>query len=305
MTARALPYPARRPLRRRILGDHPSAWWFILPSVVLILGLNFIPIGWSFLLSLKSSDLVSPSKWVGLDNYSKLAHDQAFKSAIEHTLLYTGLFVPLSIAGGLAIALMLNRRMRFMGFYRLCIFVPFIISAVAEGVLFAFVFDPNFGVANTVLHALGIQRQGFLQDPGQALLVLVGIGLWGGAGFCVVVLLAALQDIPRELAEAAAIDGAGRWSTFRNVTLPSLRPVLVFLVVWQTFDALQLFDLVYATTRGGPLNSTVVVVYFVYEQAFQFFTAGYGAAAAYVLAMAMLVVGLLVLGLRRLRARAV
>jgi ABC-type glycerol-3-phosphate transport system permease component len=159
--------------------------------------------------------------------------------------------VPLSIAGGLAIALMLNRRVRFVGLYRTLVFVPYIMSATAQGVLFSFVFDSQFGVANSVLHHLGIASQGFLQDPGQALWVLVLIGLWSGIGFSVVVYLAALQDIPPELVEAASIDGARRWGVLRHVVLPALNPVTVFLFVWQTFESLQLFDLVFVTTRGG------------------------------------------------------
>lgn len=277
--------------RRRIFGEHPSAWAFVLPSTLLIVGFNFVPMAWAFLLSLKESDLVTPAEWVGLDNYRTLAEDPTFRSAVEHTLVYTALFVPLSVVGGLAIALMLNRRIKFIGVYRTMIFVPFIMSAAAQGVLFSFVLDPRYGAANTVLHGLGLERQGFLQDPDQAIFALVGIGLWGGLGFCVIIFLAALQDIPRELLEAASIDGARRWATLRRIVLPSLRPVLVFLLVWQTFQALQLFDLVYATTRGGPLGATTVVVYYVYEQAFQFFHAGYGSAAAYVIAIAIFLLG--------------
>ena len=118
------------------------------------------------------------------------------------------------------------------------------------------------------------------------------IGLWSGIGFSVVVYLAALQDIPPELVEAASIDGARRWGVLRHVVLPALNPVTVFLFVWQTFESLQLFDLVFVTTRGGPLQSTTVVVLYVWQQAFQFFNAGYGAAAAYVLAFGLLVVAL-------------
>jgi len=279
--------------RRRLFGEHPSAWAFILPSTVLVLGMNLIPMGWAFLLSFKASDLVTPGHWVGMANYRALGHDPNFRSAVGHTLLYSALYVPLSVGGGLAVASMLNRRIRFVGIYRTAIFVPFIMSAAAEGVLFSFVLDPQYGVANSAMHGLGIARQGFLQDPAQALYVLVGIGLWGGLGFCVIVFLAALQDIPKELMEAAAIDGARRWVVFRKIVLPALRPVLIFLLVWQTLDALQLFDLVYATTQGGPLGATTVVVYYVYEQAFQFFHAGYGSAVAYVLALAMFAVGLL------------
>lgn len=300
--AAAAPAPS---WRRRVFGEHPSAWLFILPSTLLILGFNILPMAWAFVLSLQRSDLVTPAEWVGLDNYRALLRDPTFGDAVQHTLVYTALFVPLSVAGGLAIALMLNRRIRFIGVYRTLVFVPFIMSAAAQGVLFSFILDPQYGLANAALDGVGIARQGFLQDPGQALYVLVGIGLWGGLGFCVIVFLAALQDIPRELMEAASIDGARRWATLRKIVLPSLRPVTIFLLVWQTFQALQLFDLVYATSRGGPLGATTVVVYYVYEQAFQFFHAGYGSAAAYVLALAIFALGGTQLAVRALRARRV
>jgi multiple sugar transport system permease protein len=283
----------RRPSRlQRVFGDTPTAWLWVTPAVVIILGLSLVPMAWALLLSFQKSDFVTPSTWIGVDNYRRLADDPTFRAAVQHTLLYTAAFVPLSIGGGLAIALALNRRVRFVGFYRTLVIVPYIMSATAQGVLFSFVFDSQFGVANALLDHVGIGRQGFLQDPGQALWVLVAIGLWSGVGFCVVIYLAALQDIPSELVEAASIDGARRRGIFLHVVLPALRPVTVFLFVWQTFQSLQLFDLVYVTTRGGPLQSTTVVVLYVWQQAFQFFNAGYGAAAAYVLAFGLLVVAL-------------
>jgi multiple sugar transport system permease protein len=283
----------RAPSRtQRVFGETPTAWLWVAPAVVIILGLSLVPMGWALLLSFQHNDLVTPSTWLGLRNYSRLLDDPTFRGAVQHTLLYTVAFVPLSIAGGLGIALMLNRRVRFVGLYRTLVFVPYIMSATAQGVLFSFVFDSQFGVANSVLHHLGIAPQGFLQDPGQALWVLVLIGLWSGVGFSVIVYLAALQDIPPELVEAASIDGARRWGVLRHVVLPALNPVTVFLFVWQTFESLQLFDLVFVTTRGGPLQSTTVVVLYVWQQAFQFFNAGYGAAAAYVLAFGLLVVAL-------------
>ena len=160
----------RRPARlQRVLGDTPTAWLCVAPAVVIILGLSLVPMAWSLLLSFQNSDLVTPSTWVGLDNYRRLLEDPTFRAAVRHTLIYTALFVPLSIAGGLALALLLNRRVRFIGLYRTLVFVPFVISAAAQGVLFSFIFDAQFGVANAVLDAVGIARQGFLQDPGQAL----------------------------------------------------------------------------------------------------------------------------------------
>ncbi|MEU6114500.1 sugar ABC transporter permease [Streptomyces sp. NPDC047117] len=290
----------RRALRRRRRGESATAWAFISPAVLIIIGLSVVPVVWSLLLSFQANDLVTPSRWVGLDNYRALVQDPHFGQAVRNTLLYTALYVPLSLVLGLVLALALNRRIRFVGVYRTLIFVPFVVSATAQGVLFSFILDPQFGAANAVLHHLGISPQGFLTDPTQALLVLVAITLWSGTGFCVVVYLAALQDVPLELLEAARLDGAGRVNLLRHVTLPTLTPVSVFLLLWQTIQSLQVFDLVYVTTKGGPLGSTTVIVYFIWEQAFKNFTAGYGAAAAYVLALALLVIAVV---LRVVRGR--
>lgn len=289
-----------RALRRRRRREAATAWAFISPAVLVILGLSILPVVWSLLLSFQANDLVTPSRWVGLDNYHALRQDPNFHQAVRNTVVYTVLYVPLSIAVGLALALVLNRRIRFVGLYRTLFFVPFVISATAQGVLFSFILDPEFGAANSVLHRLGISPQGFLTDPSQALLVLVAITLWSGTGLCTVIYLAALQDVQQSLVEAARLDGAGRLQLLRHVTLPALTPVSVFLLLWQTIQALQVFDLVYVTTKGGPLGSTTVIVYFIWEQAFKEFTAGYGAAAAYVLALALFVVAVL---LRVVRGR--
>jgi multiple sugar transport system permease protein len=266
---------------------------------VIILGLSVVPVLWSLLLSFQANDLVTPSRWVGLDNYDALVQDPNFGQAVRNTLVYTALYATLSVIIGLALALALNRRIRLVGLYRTLFFVPFVVSATAQGVLFSFILDPQFGAANSLLHHLGLSAQGFLTDPGQALLVLAAITLWSGSGFCVVMYLAALQDVPQTLIEAARLDGAGRWRLLRHVVLPSLTPVSVFLVLWQTINALQVFDLVYVTTKGGPLGSTTVIVYFIWDQAFKNFTAGYGAAAAYVLAVALILVAVVLRVVRR------
>lgn len=291
LTLPAQPAATSQAARRRARQERSTAWAFIGPSVVVILGLSVVPVVWSLLLSFRADDLVTPGRWVGLDNYRALAQDPNFRTAVGNTLLYAALYVPLSLVGGLALALALNRRIRLIGLYRTLVFIPFVVSATAQGVLFSFILDPEFGVANALLHQLGISAQGFLADPDQALYLLVLISLWSGVGFCVVVYLAALQDVPPELVEAARIDGAGRAQVLRHVTLPALTPVTVFLLLWQFITSLQVFDLIYVTTKGGPLGSTTVIVYFVWQQAFQMFTAGYGAASAYVLAVALLVAG--------------
>ncbi|MEU4196337.1 sugar ABC transporter permease [Kribbella sp. NPDC026611] len=283
--------PRSKAAKRRARGEGATGWAFVSPSVVIILGLSVVPVLWSLLLSFQVNDLVSPSEWVGLANYQALMKDPAFGSAVAHTLIYTVLYVPLSVVAGLAIAIALDRKIALIGLYRTLVFVPFVVSAAAQGVLFSFVLDPEFGVANSVLHKVGLPGQGFFSDPGQALYLLVAISLWSGTGFCVIVYLAGLQGVSSDLVEAARIDGAGRWGVLRHVTLPTLTPVSVFLLLFQTINALQVFDLVFVTTKGGPLGSTTVIVYFIWEKAFKAFTAGYSAAAAYTLAVGLLIVG--------------
>jgi multiple sugar transport system permease protein len=301
----ALP-PPRRSLARRVFGETPTAWLYIAPAVIIIIGLAVVPVFWSLVLSFQDKDpIAETTSWVGLDNYRHLFHDDAFRSAVDHTLLYTVLFVPLSIAGGLGLALLLNRRVRFIGIYRTLAFVPVVISATVQGVLFSFIFDDQFGVANALLDLVGIAPQPFFADGGQALLLLVLAGLWAGTAcisFCAVVFLAALQDIPRELTDAASIDGARRWATFRHVTVPAITPVATFLLLWQAVQGIQLFDIVYGSTSGGPGDSTVVVVYYVYrtirESAY-----GSGAAASYLVAGVLVLLTFVAWGAGRIRAR--
>ncbi len=283
--------PRQGSTTQRLLGsDSFAGWVFVLPAAVLIVIFGIVPIGWSALMSFQANDLVSPPTWVGLANYKALLHDPAFAASVRHTLVYTVLFVPLSVAGALLVAWALNRKLRGVRFYRLAVFVPVVTSTVATGIIFMWLLDPVFGLANFFLSKLGLPQQGFLQDPNQALFCIVGMTIWGWLGFDVIIYLAALQGVPEELMEAATIDGAGKWSSFRNVVLPFLRPATLFLVVWSTISALQLFDEIYVTTRGGPLGSTTVVVFYLYQQAFQFFNGGYGAAIAYVLFLAILVI---------------
>ncbi|QXJ26392.1 sugar ABC transporter permease [Actinomadura graeca] len=251
--------------------------------------------GWALRLSLTDSDLVTEGQGVGLDNYRALADDPVFWRSIRNTLELTGLYIPISLLLGLGIALLLNKPIRGIGFYRACFLVPFVASAAAEGLLMAFVFDKDFGVVNGLITRAGLPAQGFLDDPSQAMFVITGIFIWTQFGFNVVIYLAALQEIPAEVLEAAAIDGAGPWRTFRHIVVPSVRPISLFLAVWGLIDCLQFFDLLMTSTKGGPVNSTITIVYYVWQLAFEYFTAGYGAAVAYALfagSLVAIVIGL-------------
>jgi len=269
---------SKRSLRRSLTG-----WGFVAPATLIVLGLSVFPALWAFYLSRRNWDGISPSTPAAWSNYERLLDDPQLRSAVSHTLVFTAIFVPASIIIGMLLATALNRRLRLVAFYRTAIFVPFVASAAATGILANYVFSPQFGIANAALRVLNLPEQQFLESDSQALLTLCVISLWGEIGFTVVIYLAALQDIPESLVEAAIVDGASTWRVFWHIKLPQLAPVTVFATVWQTITALQLFDLVFTTTKGGPLGATQTVVYYVYYQAFQLTHYGYASAVAYIL----------------------
>ncbi|MCP2266520.1 carbohydrate ABC transporter permease [Promicromonospora thailandica] len=258
-----------------------TGWGFVAPATLIVLGLSIFPAVWAFLLSLQDWNGFSVPEPVGLANYQEMVADPDLAAAVGHTLLYTALFVPASVLLGLGLAVALNRRIVLVGVYRTLIFLPFVVSAAATGILTTYLFNPQFGLVNNVLRVLGLPQQGWLEDPQQAMVVIALMSLWGQAAFTTVIYLAALQDIPAELTEAARVDGANRWQSFWHVTFPQLAPVTVFVGIWQTIQAIQLFDLVYTTTRGGPLGSTETVVYYLWTSAFKDLEFGYASAVAY------------------------
>ncbi|QIZ97434.1 sugar ABC transporter permease [Leifsonia sp. PS1209] len=296
-TARTLGRPgassdATRPRRAKRPGFAASltGWGFVAPATIIILGLSIFPALWAFVLSFQSWDGFSEATWVGGENYANLVTDADFGNSVLNTLGFTLLFVPASVLLGLFLAVALNRRIRWMGFYRTAIFVPFVASAASTGILSTYLFSPQFGLVNNILRVLHLPQQGWLDDPHQAMLVIAIMSLWGSAAFTTVIYLAALQDVPADLIEAARIDGANPWQTFWRIVWPQLAPVTVFVCIWQTIQAIQLFDLVYTTTRGGPLDATRTIVYFLYDKAFHALQFGYGSAAAYVLFAATLLI---------------
>ena len=278
--------------RRRVTASEQfTGWSFVTPGAAIILLFGAVPIIWSAVMSFQHSNLLSPSTpFVGLRNYRQLVHDPVVGQAIGHTIVYTALFVPGTMIVGLFLAVAMNRKIRFISLYRTAAYATMAISTISEALVFIWLFDPSYGIANYVFSLLGIPQQQFLNSPSEALYVVVVMTIWGWTGFSVVIYLAALQGVPQTLIEAAAIDGAGPWRTFRKVTLPLLSPASLFLAVWLTINALQLFDEVYLSTKGGPLNATTVLVYYLYNQAFQNFNFGYASAIAYVLFLVIIVI---------------
>ncbi|HTY73751.1 MAG TPA: sugar ABC transporter permease [Actinomycetes bacterium] len=269
------------------------------PSVLLIALFGIVPVIWAVALSFQRNDLQTPPTWVGLHNYRLLVHDPVFRASVNHSIVYTALFVPITLVLSLLTAAALNRRVRGMTFYRLAVFIPVVTSTVATGVIFTWLMDPSYGLINAVLQKLGLPTQMFFASPDQSLYSIVIMTVWGWVGFGALIFLAGLQGIPQDLVEAALIDGCTRSGAFWRIQVPLLRPVSGFLLVWLTINSLQLFDEVYVTTKGGPEHSSTVVVYYLYEQAFEFFHAGYAAAIAVVLFAAIALITVIQLRVAR------
>jgi multiple sugar transport system permease protein len=276
--------PGRTGLVRRALDSEQfNGWAFVTPGVALILLFGAVPIVWSAVTSFQKSSLLgSSTPFVGLANYRQMVHDPVVAQAIQHTLIV-----------GLFLAVAMNRKIRFISVYRTAAYATMAISTISEAIVFIWLFDPSYGIVNYAFSKVGLPQQQFLNSPSEALYVIAVMTIWGWTGFAVVVYLAALQGVPQTLLEAAAIDGAGPWRTFRRVTLPLLSPASLFLTVWLTINALQLFDEVYLSTQGGPLNATTVLVYYLYEQAFQQFNFGYASAIAYFLFLITIVIAVI------------
>ena len=267
-----------------------AGWAFVTPAAVIILLFGAVPIVWSLVMSFQQNNLLSAhTPFVGVRNYRQAIHDPAVLSAAAHTVIYTALFVPGTMIVGLFLAVAMNRKIRFISLYRTAAYLTMAISTISEALVFIWLFDPSFGIVNYFFSLLRLPQQQFLNSPSQALGVIIVMTIWGWTGFAVVIYLAALQGIPQQLTEAAAIDGASRWTTFRRVTLPLLSPASLFLAVWLTINALQLFDEVYLSTQGGPLGATTVLVFYLYQQAFENFSFGYASAIAYLLFIVILV----------------
>ena len=279
-----LPDIPKSPLmRRRMLW----AYAFVAAPVIALLVFLLGPILFSGWVSLHRWDMLSPVSempWRGLSNYSYLlSKDPVFLKSLGNTFYFAIGGVGANTIMGLGFALLLNSRIRGRAIWRVLYFMPVITAPLALAVMFSFIFDRNFGVVNNVITGLGLPRQPFLSGPNQALLTLVFIAVYQYIGYYIVILLAGLQGIPQDYYDAAQVDGAGRIQEFRYITLPLLRPVMLFVVVTNTIGALQVFDLVFATTGGAPANSSMTVVLHMYNTAFKFSRMGRASAMAFIL----------------------
>lgn len=267
---------------------------FVTPNLLLLVLFTYKPMVESVRLSLYDWDLISPTKtWVGLDNYREYFSDATSRYIIRNTLVFTVASVAGSMAAGLAMALLLNNDRRGRDAARTVLFAPYVVSGAAVGIMWLFIFDPKFGLVAAALDAAGMSSPNWYNDPDWAMPMVIIVYIWKNLGYATVVYLAGLQTIPRELYEAARVDGAGRWSRFRNVTIPQLAPMSFFLLITTILSSMQAFDMIDVMTQGGPLDSTKTMVYQVYDEGFVRFHVGNASAIATVLFVILLGVTLL------------
>lgn len=276
------------PLRLRLKG-HLAGWGFSAPFLALFLAFWALPIVASLLLSLTDfgiANLRDPfsAPFNGLDNYSKLLHDATFWKAARNTAYFVVVGMPLTIAVGLVVAVGLNHSaLRLKGLFRVAYYLPVVTSIVAIAVVWRYLYNPDVGVINRLLDLVGISGPNWLGDPHLAMPSIIVLGVWRNFGFDTVIFLAALQAVDPTLYEAARVDGASALQIFRRITVPLLRPSILFLTVITTVGYLQIFEEPFVMTKGGPLNSTLTISQYVYKQGFDFFHLGYASAVSYAL----------------------
>ena len=266
--------------RTRIAID---GFFFVLPMVLGVLIFTYGPVLASIYGSLTRWDAINPPVFIGLYNYERLFNDHHFVNAVRNTVNFTLGSVPLSMLVGLIMAMLVNQKLRGVSIYRAAFFIPVVTSVVAVGIVWEWMFSSYFGPINTVLGLLGIAGPDWLYDASWAMYAVIIVYAWQRAGYNMIVLLAGLQGIPVEMYEAAAIDGASPMQKLFRITLPLLTPSIFFLLIMSFIASFQVFGLIYVMTGGGPGTATAVYIYYLYQNAFQFFRMGYAQAMAWLL----------------------
>ena len=260
-------------------NDGLTALIFILPAVLGTLIFIVIPVIFSFSLSFMDWDLLSPMKFVGLSNFKDVLTDSMFVQVLINTFVFAIASSVFAVIIPLVLACILNTKIRGSNFYKTAYFLPFITPMIVIAIVWQWVFDPNIGLLNQVLHT----HIKWLYDVRFAMPALIAVSVWKLIGYNMIIFLSGLSTINQEVLEAAKIDGANSWQVFKNVTVPLLSPTIFFVIVITSISSFQVFDLIYVMTQGGPDNSTMVLVYSIYKYAFEYFDVGKASAIAYIL----------------------
>lgn len=272
-----------------------AAWIFILPAILGTFIFIIIPVLCSFGLSFTEWDLLNPIKFVGFENYKLLFNDDLFYKILINTVVFAlstsilGVIIPLILAS------ILNSKIRGSEFFKTAYFLPFITPMVVIGIIWAWIFDPNIGLLNQVLQI----NINWLYDSKFALPALIIVSVWKLIGYNMIIFLSSLSSISNSMFEAAKIDGANAIQIFKNVTIPLLSPTIFFVIIITAISSFQVFDLIYLMTQGGPFDSTNVLVYAIYKNAFEYFNVGKASAIAYVLFAIILILTLIQWSLRK------
>lgn len=282
---------------RRLLGPEAKfalqAYAFLLPSFVGLLIFLILPIIAVAVLSFFNWGLIAQPTFIGLGNYSKLFGSSSFWHSLLLTLYYVLLNIPMQTVFALLLALLLNQKLPGRGIFRTLFVVPWMATAVAMGIVWQWIFDPQYGSLNSFLSLFHITGPAWLSSPGWALPAIAAVNIWQYTGYNMLFFLAGLQGIPPDFYEAASLDGASPVRKFFTITLPLLTPTLFFVLVTDVIGSAQVFDTVYVMTQGGPGNATSVLNFTIFQQAFVFFHAGYASALSMVLFAILLIITLL------------
>jgi multiple sugar transport system permease protein len=287
-------------LTRVARAEERAAWLFLAPSLVLFAIFTAIPVISAFFISFTQWNLFNEVTWVGLGNYIGLAHDEIFAKVLGNTGYFVLVSVPVQIALALACALALNRGLKGQTFFRVVYFLPVVTSTIAAALVWAWLFNSNFGLINAGLSLAGVtDLPKWMGSTRWAMPAIIIVSIWQNLGYAMVLFLAGLQNIGKDVHDAAALDGATGWDRFWHITLPLLSPTTFFVLVISIIGSFQVFELVLVMTKAGPANATNTLVYYIYQNGFQFYQMGYASAAAMVLFLIVLIFTLVQYKLQR------
>ncbi|MBX3070478.1 MAG: sugar ABC transporter permease [Thermomicrobiales bacterium] len=296
------PEEHKREQRRYLLRRTATAYLFLVPAAVFFIAFLVIPIGFLFFYTFHNGGIISPRVYVGLDNWRNVFRDDLVITSIKNTLVYCLMAIPSVFVISMFLALVLQQATRGGSVFRSVFYLPTLTPYVVAALIWQFVVHRDFGILNMTLVKLGRDPVNWIGDPDMALKSITMLEVWRGVGFWTLLFLAALIGLPKELYQAAAIDGANAWQRFRHLTIPLLRPTIFFAVVMATIWNLQLFDSVSIMTNGGPQNSTATVVWYIQQTTFAYTDkVGFGAALSFTLLMLILVLALIEIRLLRKR----
>lgn len=252
-------------------------YMLVSPYLIHLLVFTTFPVIFSLLLTFNKWNIISPMEWVGTDNWQRLFNDRLFWMAILNTVKFLIIHIPLQIIVALALAEVLNQNIKFKGFFRAAFFLPVVVSGVVVTILWQQIYGFETGVLNRLLVKAGMGKVGWLIDPDISMVSIAIMATWKNVGLYVILFLIGLQTVPKQYYEAADLEGASHWQKFRNITLPMINPTMFMVVILSTIGGFSLFIEPYIMTGGGPLNSTLSAVLYIYKQAFEYYHMGYSA----------------------------